>query len=63
MASVRIESCNEMAMNAQSGTKRRQKALAERIELAYPAGKSAFGWPRDTDTRFIVRKLITSACP
>jgi hypothetical protein len=52
-----------MAMNAESGAKRRPKALAERIELAYPARKSAFGWPGDASVRFIVRKLITSACP
>jgi hypothetical protein len=53
----------EMAMNNESGAKRRQRAFAEHIEIAYPARKSAFGWPGEANARFIVRKLITSACP
>jgi hypothetical protein len=52
-----------MAMNTELGAKRRRKALAERIELAYLARKSAFGWLGDADARFIIRKLITSARP
>jgi hypothetical protein len=35
--------------------------LAERIELACPACKSACGRLGDADVRFIVRNLITSA--
>jgi hypothetical protein len=52
-----------MAMNTESGAKRRQKALAERIERADPACKSAFGRLGNADARFIVKNLITSACP
>jgi hypothetical protein len=52
-----------MPMNAKAAAKRRQRALAERIELACPAGKRDFGRPGDADPRFIVKKLITSACP
>jgi len=50
-----------MAMNAQSGAKRRQRALAERTEAANPACQSAFRWPGDAEVRFIVTNLITSA--
>jgi hypothetical protein len=52
-----------MAMSAESGAKRLQKALAEGTDLAYPARKSAFGRPGDAHARFIVKKRITSARP
>jgi hypothetical protein len=52
-----------MARNTESDAKRRQKALAERVERAYPTSHQTCGCIADSDAQFIVGKLITSARP
>jgi hypothetical protein len=52
-----------MAMNARSDAKRRRKALAERVERAYPTSRRTCGCIAASAAQFIVGKLITSARP